>query len=184
MLSISASEGRRAIPWHQNHRRWHFYIWLRKQHIPYGAYFSSYRQNHEMQCICSKALNPIKYTYLDRSSRLSEQINRSRMAMIIYNLWSNLWQNRLIFQVIYKKLILAVHGARLWYSCSLMIHKRVHAILLTLDDSHILVSVMHNHRDLSESLKYWKCFAFASCWQATVDKEKGGKSLLASKILT
>lgn len=66
-----------------------------------------------------------------------------------------------------------------------MIHKRVGAILLTLDDSHILFShVVHNHKDLSESLKYCKCFDFASCLQATVDKDKGGKSLLASKIPT
>ena len=61
-----------------------------------------------------------------------------------------------------------------------MIHKRVGAILLTLDDSYVLFSVVHNHEDISESLKYCKCFAFASCLQATVDKEKGGKSLLAT----
>ena len=58
-----------------------------------------------------------------------------------------------------------------------MIHKRAGAVLLTLDDSHVLFSVVHNHEDLSES---FKCFAFASCLQATVDKEKGGKSLLAT----
>ena len=46
-----------------------------------------------------------------------------------------------------------------------MIHKRAGAVLLTLDDSHVLFSVVHNHEDLSESLKYCKCLAFASCLQ-------------------